>query len=58
MTDEQLLALLEQKAPEELTPEEIDILRTRLQESPAIREALAGQLEIDTYLATALALEV
>lgn len=55
MTDEQLLALLEQKAPEELTPEEIDILRTRLQESPAIREALAGQLEIDTYLATALA---
>ncbi len=55
MTDEQLLALVEQKAPEELTLEEIELLRSRLETSPAIREALAAQLEVDTKLSVVLA---
>lgn len=54
MTDDQLLELLDQKTPEELTLEEIDVLRQRLIESPALRETLLTQVQMETYLTTAL----
>ena len=43
--DLQLIELLRQKSPEELTFEELDLLRTRLTESPALRNALADYLK-------------
>lgn len=55
MTDSELLGLLEEKMPEELTIEEIELLRCRLAESPALREALAGQIYFESYLQAALA---
>ena len=54
LTNEQLIELVAHKTPEELTPEEIDLLRSRLAESPELREVLIGQLQMETYLATAL----
>lgn len=55
MTDQELLQLLDDKMPEELSLEEIEILRQRLAESPALREALAGQVHFESYLQSALA---
>jgi outer membrane protein assembly factor BamB len=55
MTNEQLIELLTLKTPEELTPEEINLLRSRLAESPQLQQALAGQLELDSQLSAALA---
>lgn len=55
MTDQELLQLLDDKMPEELTLEEIELLRRRLAESPALREALAGQVHFESYLQSALA---
>lgn len=55
MTDRELLELLEEKMPEELTLEEIELLRTRLAESPALREALSSQVHFESYLQAALA---
>ncbi|HEX5105866.1 MAG TPA: hypothetical protein VFV87_18740, partial [Pirellulaceae bacterium] len=55
MTDQQLVELLEHKTPEELTPEEVELLRSRLDESAELRERLMNQLQMETYLATALA---
>src|SRR5688500_12706148 len=54
MTDQELIDLLAQKAPEELSPEEIDLLRARLAESAELREVLLGQLQMESYLAAAL----
>ncbi|MEX2175479.1 MAG: hypothetical protein WD872_14040, partial [Pirellulaceae bacterium] len=54
MTNEQLVELLQQKTPEELTPAQIELLRGRLAESAELRAALAGGLHIDTYLSAAL----
>ena len=42
------------KSPEELSLEEIELLRTRLAESSELREALFGQMQMEGYLATAL----
>ena len=55
MTDAELLALLAEKTPDELTEEQIELLRRRLTESAELREALLGQVQMETYLATALA---
>jgi len=51
MTDEQLLDLIENKAPEELTLAEIDQLRRGLAESAVLRAALSNRLEMEQYLA-------
>ncbi|MCI0357220.1 MAG: PQQ-like beta-propeller repeat protein [Planctomycetaceae bacterium] len=54
MTDAELIELVEQKTPDELTPDEIECLRARLAESPELRELLIGQLQMETYLTAAL----
>ncbi|MCE9525536.1 MAG: hypothetical protein K8R36_05730, partial [Planctomycetales bacterium] len=54
MTDQELLTLVQDKTPEELSLEEIDLLRTRLAESTELREALFGQMQMEAYLAEAL----
>lgn len=54
MTDAKLIELVEQKTPDELTSEEIELLRSRLAESPELRELLVGQLQMETYLTAAL----
>jgi outer membrane protein assembly factor BamB len=53
MTDGELVQLLEQKTPDELTLVEIDLLRQRLAESDELRELLLTQLQMETYLTTA-----
>jgi outer membrane protein assembly factor BamB len=55
MTNDQLIELLAAKTPEELTPEEIDLVRSRLADSPELQQALASQLELDSQLSAALA---
>src|SRR5512145_2892540 len=55
MTDQELVALLGEKSPDELSEEEIDLLRRRIAESAELREALYGQLQLEAYLAAALA---
>jgi hypothetical protein len=55
MTDQELLAVLAEKTPDELTEAEIDLLRRRLTESAVLREALLSQVQMETYLASALA---
>ena len=54
MTDQELLQLLEDKSPQDLSLDELRLLKQRLAESPALRDALAGQLGIDGNLAAAL----
>ncbi len=54
MTDQELLALVQAKTPDELSLEEIDLLRARLAESTELREALFGQMQMEGYLAEAL----
>jgi len=54
MTDKELIALVESRLPQELSLEELELIQRRLQESPAVREALAGQLELNEYLATVI----
>lgn len=52
--DQQLIELLQQKAPEELTFEELDLLRQRLGESLPLRQALAEHLQTESYLTQVL----
>ncbi|MEX2026319.1 MAG: hypothetical protein WEH44_03445, partial [Pirellulaceae bacterium] len=54
MTDQDLLAALAEKTPDELSEAEIDYLRRRLAESAELREALLGQVQMEAYLAAAL----
>ena len=54
MTDKELIALVESKLPQELSLEEVETIHRRLRESPAVRDALAGQLELNEYLATVI----
>jgi len=54
LSDEELIRLLEQKTPEELTLQELDYLKQRLADSAPLREALLGQLQMESYLAAAL----
>src|SRR5437016_11641332 len=51
MTDKELIALVESKLPQELSLEEIDLVRRRMRASPTVRRALAAQVELDQYLA-------
>jgi outer membrane protein assembly factor BamB len=50
MTDHELIQLVQNKAPQELTPEELDALRTRLPHSAALCEALQGQVAFEQFL--------
>lgn len=54
MTDAELIDLVQQKAPDELTEGEISCLRTRLRESPALQKVLIEHLHMETYLHRAL----
>ena len=54
MTDQELLAALAEKTPDELSEEEISYLRRRLSESSELREALLSQVQMESYLAAAL----
>ncbi|HEV3415534.1 MAG TPA: hypothetical protein VG056_01920, partial [Pirellulales bacterium] len=51
MTDNEIISLVESKLPQELSLEEIDLIRRRMRASPTVRRALAAQLELDQYLA-------
>jgi outer membrane protein assembly factor BamB len=55
MTDEQLIELLQNSSPDELTIEQIELLRSRLAESPDLQHTLSRQLQMDQYLSAALA---
>ena len=55
MTDKELIALFESKLPQELTLEEIHALRARLRESPAVRQAFSGRLQLEQYLSATVA---
>ncbi len=52
--DQELIELLQTKAPEELTREEIERLRAALVHSAPLQQALAGALEMEQYLNAAL----
>jgi hypothetical protein len=54
MTDPELIQLLQDKAPEELSFEEIELLRKRLRHSAELRETLLGQLQMEEYISQAL----
>lgn len=54
MTDDELLALVQTKSPEELTVEETTQLRQRLRESESLRTALFETLQMEAYLSAAL----
>ncbi len=51
MTDKELIALVESKLPQELTLDEIELIRQRMRTSATVREALSAQLKLDQYLA-------
>lgn len=55
LTDEQLIQLVQEKPPEELTAAEVGQLRDRLRDSPALQETLLSQLHLESYLNEALA---
>ena len=54
MTDQELLAALAEKTPDELSEQEIACLRQRLAESTELREVLFSQVQMESYLAAAL----
>jgi outer membrane protein assembly factor BamB len=54
MSDQELIDLLMQKAPEDLSFDELTALKARLLESPRLREVLFDQLQMETYLTAAL----
>jgi hypothetical protein len=54
MTDEELIAQLEQGAPEELSPAMVKLIRARLGESAAVRTALVERIYVEQYLAGAI----
>ncbi|MHB1033743.1 MAG: outer membrane protein assembly factor BamB family protein [Pirellulales bacterium] len=54
MTDEELIRLVQEKPPEELSLDEIELLRRRLAESPELRKVLLDQLQLEQYLGSAL----
>lgn len=54
MNDEELISRLESMLPEELTPEELALLRRRAAASPAVREALSRWLQFEQVMAGGL----
>jgi hypothetical protein len=54
MTGEQLRALIHEKAPADLTPEDCAALREAVRTSPELLRELADRIQIEEYLAQAL----
>jgi hypothetical protein len=54
MTDDELRALIQEKAPADLTPEECAALRTAIRKSPDLLREVADRIQIEEYLAQAL----
>lgn len=52
--DRELMALVQTRAPEELTPGEVARLQAALAHSPALQQALSERLEMEQYLSAAL----
>jgi outer membrane protein assembly factor BamB len=50
LSNQELIQLVQEKLPEELTELEVGQLRSRLRESPELREALLEQLHFEAYL--------
>jgi outer membrane protein assembly factor BamB len=50
MNDEQLIQLVRETPPEELSYEEMELLRHRISQSPEVREAVADHLQLEQYL--------
>ncbi|MDB5386282.1 MAG: Tetratricopeptide 2 repeat protein [Planctomycetaceae bacterium] len=50
LSNQELIQLVQEKTPEELTEQEVAQLRSRLRESPELREALVEQLHFEAYL--------
>jgi hypothetical protein len=55
MTDQELIDLLQSKLPEDLTAQQVAVLRARWKQSPVLRDALVVELQLEGGLATALA---
>jgi outer membrane protein assembly factor BamB len=54
MTDSELIQLVQEKAPEELSFDEVELLRERLRFSAELRDTLVGQLHMEEYISRAL----
>ncbi|HEX3658686.1 MAG TPA: PQQ-binding-like beta-propeller repeat protein [Pirellulales bacterium] len=54
ITNDQLLQRVQDNLPEDLSLEEIELLRERVGQSPELRDALAGHLYWEQFLATGL----
>jgi outer membrane protein assembly factor BamB len=54
MTDDELRALIQEKAPADLTPEECAALRAAIRTSPDLLREVADRIQIEEYLAQAL----
>lgn len=50
MNDEQLIQLVRETPPEEMSFEEMELLRRRISQSPEVREAVADHLQLEQYL--------
>ena len=54
MTNDELHALIQEKAPADLTPEECRLLREAVRTAPELLREIADRIKIDEYLAHAL----
>jgi hypothetical protein len=54
MTDDELRALIQEKSPADLTPEECAALRAAIRKSPDLLREVADRIQIEEYLAQAL----
>ena len=50
MTDQELIQLLQEKPPNEFSPEELEALRDRWTQSPELRQALIDHLQLESQL--------
>ena len=50
MTDDRLIALIDERSPEALSDAELAEIRARLKQSSAVREALAGRVQLEQAL--------
>ena len=55
MSDSELIELLENTLPQDLSPAQIETLRKAIRSSPAVRAAMMDELRLETGLATRLA---
>lgn len=54
MTDEEFIQLVKDKAPDELSPQQIVSLRQRLLQSESLRDVIFGELKLEGYVVEAL----